>query len=74
MGVSLLVPSNLFLNKIGKPALYLPTAMVIWGVISAATAAAQSYGGLLAIRFMLGFVEAAYFVSVIACLCLGGRR
>jgi len=37
--------------------------MIIWGVISAATAAAESFGGLLAIRFFLGFVEAAYFVS-----------
>ncbi len=55
------IPSNLFLNKIGKPALYLPACMVVWGVISAATAAAQSFGGLLAIRFFLGFVEAAYF-------------
>jgi len=55
------VPSNLFLNKIGKPALYLPTCMVIWGIISGATAGCQSYGGLIAIRFMLGFVEAAYF-------------
>ena len=35
--------------------------MIIWGAISAATAAAQSFGGLIAIRFMLGFVEAAYF-------------
>ena len=58
------VPSNLFLNKIGKPAIYLPTCMIIWGTISAATAACQSYGGLIACRFMLGFVEAAYFVSV----------
>jgi len=55
------VPSNLFLNKIGKPAIYLPTCMVVWGVISALTAACQSYGGLIACRFMLGFVEAAYF-------------
>ena len=55
------IPSNLFLNKIGKPALYLPTVMIVWGVISAATAGAQSYGGLIAIRFFLGFIEAAYF-------------
>ncbi|KAI4162709.1 MAG: hypothetical protein LQ342_003755 [Letrouitia transgressa] len=55
------VPSNLFLNKIGKPALYLPTVMIVWGVISAATAEAKSFGGLVAIRFFLGFVEAAYF-------------
>ncbi|KAF6811713.1 pantothenate transporter liz1 [Colletotrichum sojae] len=55
------VPSNLFLNKIGKPAIYLPTCMVIWGVISAATAAVTNYAGLLVVRFILGFVEAAYF-------------
>ena len=55
------IPSNLFLNKIGKPALYLPTVMIVWGTISAATAAAHSFGGLVAIRFFLGFVEAAYF-------------
>ena len=55
------VPSNLFLNKIGKPAIYLPTVMILWGMISAATAAAESFGGLVAIRFFLGFVEAAYF-------------
>lgn len=28
------VPSNLFLNKVGKPALYLPAVMIIWGKIS----------------------------------------
>ena len=55
------VPSNLFLNKVGKPALYLPAVMVVWGAISTVTAAARSYGGLVAIRFFLGFVEAAYF-------------
>lgn len=55
------VPSNLFLNKIGKPALYLPTVMILWGIISGATAGVQSFGGLIAVRFCLGFVEAAYF-------------
>ncbi|KAF3021462.1 hypothetical protein E8E14_009024 [Neopestalotiopsis sp. 37M] len=55
------IPSNLFLNKIGKPALYLPTCMIVWGVISAATAGVKNFGGLIAVRFFLGFVEAAYF-------------
>lgn len=36
--------------------------MIIWGAISAATAGVTNYGGLLAVRFFLGFVEAAYFV------------
>ncbi|KAK8048523.1 hypothetical protein PG994_010253 [Apiospora phragmitis] len=55
------IPSNLLLNKIGKPALYLPICMIVWGVISTLTAEAKNFGGLLAIRFFLGFVEAAYF-------------
>ncbi|GME25154.1 Pantothenate transporter [Neofusicoccum parvum] len=55
------VPSNLFLNKIGLPAIYLPACMIVWGVISTATAACQNFGGLVATRFFLGFVEAAYF-------------
>jgi MFS family permease len=63
------VPSNLFLNKIGKPALYLPACMVVWGIISAATAGCTNYSGLIACRFFLGFVEAAYFVSMMARHC-----
>ncbi|KAJ5325525.1 MFS general substrate transporter [Penicillium brevicompactum] len=55
------VPSNLFLNKVGKPALYLPTCMVAWGILCGASGAAQNFGGLVACRFLLGFVEAAYF-------------
>jgi hypothetical protein len=37
--------------------------MAVWGVISAATAGVTNFGGLLAVRFFLGFVEAVYFVS-----------
>ena len=35
--------------------------MVIWGVISAATAGVQNFAGIATVRFFLGFVEAAYF-------------
>ncbi|KAJ5088486.1 Major facilitator superfamily domain general substrate transporter [Penicillium angulare] len=55
------IPSNLMLNKFGKPAIYLPVAMITWGIISTATAASQNFAGLLVTRFFLGFVEAAYF-------------
>ena len=62
--LTIAVPSNLFLNKIGLPAIYLPSCMIVWGIISGATAGCYNFGGLLAIRFFLGFVEAAYFVSI----------
>lgn len=62
---SIIVPSNMILNKLGKPSIYLPACMVVWGVISTATAATTSFRGLLVCRFFLGFVEAAYFVSIV---------
>lgn len=34
--------------------------MIIWGVISACTAATRNFGDLIAVRFFLGFIEAAY--------------
>lgn len=55
------IPSNLFLNKIGRPRIYLPVAMIVWGMISAATAGVHSFSGLIAVRFFLGFVEAPFF-------------
>ena len=35
--------------------------MIVWGIISGATAACRNAGDLYAVRFILGFVEAAYF-------------
>jgi MFS family permease len=55
------VPSNLLLNKIGKPSLYLTCAMALWGVVSTLTCVVQNFAGLASVRFFLGFVEAPYF-------------
>ncbi|KAF8741109.1 hypothetical protein AX14_005712 [Amanita brunnescens Koide BX004] len=54
-------PSNMFLNYIGKPSLYLPTCMLLWGSISFCTGFVTSYYQALCTRFLLGFVEAAFF-------------
>ncbi|KAH9886132.1 major facilitator superfamily domain-containing protein [Xylariomycetidae sp. FL2044] len=62
------VPSNLFLNKIGKPSMYLTSCMAVWGVICACSGATHNFGGLVACRFFLGFVEAAYYPGVLATL------
>lgn len=55
------IPSNLIITKISRPGMYICTAVVIWGAISAATAAVHSYGQLLAVRAILGAVEAVFF-------------
>jgi MFS family permease len=55
------IPSNMFLNYIGKPSLYLPACMAVWGMISVLTGITHNFKGALLTRFFLGFVEAAFF-------------
>lgn len=40
--ISMQIPSNMFLNHIGKPSLYLPTCMAIWGMVSVMTGFANT--------------------------------
>lgn len=46
-----IVPSNMYLDKIGRPSIYLPTCMVVWGIISGATGGVQNFAGLLTCRY-----------------------
>ncbi|KAH6914957.1 sugar transporter [Coprinopsis sp. MPI-PUGE-AT-0042] len=55
------IPSNMFLNWIGKPSLYLPACMIVWGAISCLTGITHNFVGALLTRFFLGFTEAAFF-------------
>ncbi|KAG6855142.1 hypothetical protein C0991_006071 [Blastosporella zonata] len=55
------IPSNMLLVYIGKPSVYLPVCMVIWGCISILTGVTTNFLGALCTRFFLGFVEAAFF-------------
>ncbi|KAK1142327.1 hypothetical protein N8T08_007878 [Aspergillus melleus] len=54
------LPSNIFLAHL-RPSIYLPTCMAIWGMLSALVGATHNAGGLYALRFLLGFVEAAFY-------------
>lgn len=62
------VPSNMLLNKIGKPSLYISIIMTIWGIISTCTGAVQSYTGLLVVRILLGTIEAGFFAGALCTL------
>ncbi|KAE9382271.1 hypothetical protein BT96DRAFT_1027707 [Gymnopus androsaceus JB14] len=51
------IPSNMMLNWITKPSLYIGACVVLWGLISTMTGVTQSYGGILAVRFCIGIPE-----------------
>ncbi|KAF9569060.1 MFS general substrate transporter [Agrocybe pediades] len=68
------VPSNMFLNYIGKPSLYLPICMIIWGALSCLTGITHNFVGALLTRFFLGFVEAAFFPGALFLLSKWYKR
>ncbi|KAF9462596.1 MFS general substrate transporter [Collybia nuda] len=55
------IPSNMFLDYVGKPSIYLPCCMILWGGISFFTGFVTRFSEALFARFLLGFVEAAFF-------------
>ncbi|OHX00352.1 major facilitator superfamily transporter [Colletotrichum incanum] len=63
------VPSNMFLTRT-KPSVYMSVCMVGWAAISAATAGVKNYGGLVACRFFLGFVEAPFYPGALYLLSI----
>jgi MFS family permease len=62
------VPSNMFINRISRPSIYIAIAMTLWGLISTCSGWAKNFGHMVAIRFLLGFVEAAFLPGALLIL------
>jgi MFS family permease len=65
------LPSNMLMstNRV-RPSLWMCVWMLSWAVISACTALARSYQGLIAIRFLLGIAEAPLYSGAIYLLSI----
>ncbi|KAI6119369.1 MFS general substrate transporter [Pisolithus croceorrhizus] len=68
------IPSNIYINRIRRPSLYLSCCVFLWGIISIGTGAAQSFREALASRFFLGFSEAVYYPGVLLMLSRWYKR
>ena len=55
--IALQIPSNMIITRV-RPSIYLPSCMIIWGLVSGMTAVVHDFKGLVLVRFFLGFVEA----------------
>ncbi|KAG2338758.1 MFS general substrate transporter [Suillus weaverae] len=55
------VPANMFLYWSGKPSIFLPACMLVWGAISALTGITKNYAGAVLARFFLGFAEGPFY-------------
>ncbi|KAH8652246.1 major facilitator superfamily domain-containing protein [Xylariales sp. PMI_506] len=58
------VPFTL-LSKRFNPAVVIPSIMTIWGSMAMAAAGTKNFGGILAVRIIMGAVEAAFFPCAI---------
>jgi MFS family permease len=58
------LPSNMLITRV-RPSIYLPCAAFIWSAISAMTVLCTSAGGLWAVQFVLGIVEAPLFPGAV---------
>lgn len=68
------VPSNMFLNHIGKPSIYLPVCMALWGLTSVLTGATYNFTSALLTRFFLGICESAFFPGALFLLSKWYKR
>ncbi|KAJ4132553.1 hypothetical protein NW754_015370 [Fusarium falciforme] len=62
------VPSNIFINRIERPSLYIAVAMLVWGVISTLSGVVHNFVGMVLVRFFLGFIEAAFLPGALLLL------
>jgi MFS family permease len=58
------VPSNLLIKKV-RPDRYIAFLCTSWGVVATLTGVVHSYGGLIAIRLVMGELEAGLFPGLV---------
>jgi len=59
------IPSNILLNKVPRPSLYIGACVVLWGLTSALTGITRNYTGILLCRVFIGLPEAAFYPGAI---------
>ncbi|KAK0715084.1 major facilitator superfamily domain-containing protein [Lasiosphaeris hirsuta] len=62
------VPSNIFINRISRPSLYISAVMIVWGLISTLTGVVTNFGAMVATRFVLGVIESAFLPAALLIL------
>ncbi|KAL6702556.1 hypothetical protein ACN47E_001553 [Coniothyrium glycines] len=62
------VPSNIIINRIPRPSLYISVVMLLWGMISTLSGNVTNFAGMVAVRFFIGFVEAAFLPGALLIL------
>lgn len=58
-------PSNTLLLKLFKPSRWMFVLILAWGISACSSAAAQSFQGMMCVRFAIGMAEAGFYPAVL---------
>ncbi|KAI8691852.1 MFS domain-containing protein [Fusarium sp. Ph1] len=65
------IPSNMLISsKRVRPSIYMSICMMGWAIVSACTALAKNYTGLVLLRFFLGVAEAPFYPGALYLLSI----
>jgi MFS family permease len=67
------IPCNIILKRT-TPKLWLPTLMLLWGIVATLMGVSQNFGGFLVARFFLGVTESGLFPGVVFYLSMWYKR
>ncbi|KAM3563100.1 hypothetical protein ARSEF4850_002486 [Beauveria asiatica] len=67
------VPSNMAMKRF-RPSIWIPSIMVVWGFMTVMLGLVQSFGGLLAVRSLLGLAEGGLFPGITYYITMWYRR
>ncbi|KAF8074021.1 MFS general substrate transporter [Lyophyllum atratum] len=59
------IPSNMLLNYITRPAFYIGSCVVLWGITSALTGITKNFTGIVLCRLFIGLPEAAFYPGTV---------
>jgi MFS family permease len=57
------VPSNLVIKRVA-PSTWLSSIMILWGIATMGQGLVNTFGGLVAMRFLVGLFEAGFFPGI----------
>lgn len=59
------VPSNLIIKRVA-PSTWLSSIMILWGISTMGQGLVNTFGGLVAMRFLVGLFEAGFFPGILS--------
>ncbi|KAH8115403.1 MFS general substrate transporter [Phellopilus nigrolimitatus] len=59
------IPSNMILNRVSRPSMYIGICVILWGLTSTLTGVTHNFAGIISCRVFIGLPEAAFYPGAV---------